>query len=306
MRRSATPQPFKGDIWPLVMQAERASPPPYTTALALEAARMAEFISPALAAFLMQPLAAHYGRRLIAADQAKQSRRAHQEARLGMMEAAKIVAASGVDAVFIGDLANAYALYPDPDLRPVDRLEVVVSPDDVKALVRHFGTKGFTAADNTPGASATVIAGDGFTLVDLHVGVLGMAGGEVVAAARKMDVDGTKLRVPCHEHILAHAVSTIAAAQFGRVCIREVMDAAMLLRQNQTIDWDTVREIAAMNKLDKPLRMLLALLAELGLPASALPAKAARKPRWPGRRKFDRLADRFRQLFQTPDAPRRA
>ena len=288
------------------MQAERAKPPPYSTALTIEAARLAEFISPALAAYLLHPIAAHYGRRLIAADQAKESRRVNQAARLRLLSRAKIIVAAGVDVSFVGDFANAHALYPDPDLRPVDRLEIVVAPDDVKSLVRYLGANGFGAADDTARAAVTLAADDGQTKLDMHFGVLHIPAVDVITAARSIEIDGASIRVPCLEHILLHVTSAVARAEFGRLCVRDVMDAAMLLRLNQAIDWPAVRDIAGASKLDKPLRTLLALLVDLGLTTSTLAAKNARPPRWPARRKFDRLADQFRGLFQASALPRRA
>jgi len=288
------------------MQAERAKLPPYSTALTIEAARLAEFISPALAAYLLQPIAAHYGRRLIAADQAKESRRVNQTARLRLLSWAKIIVGAGVDVSFVGDLANAHALYPDPDLRPVDKLEIVVAPDDVKTLVRYLGANGFGAADDNSRAAVPLAADDGYTMLDMHFGLLKIPAGEVISAARAIDIDGASIRVPCLDHILLHVTAAVAQAGFGRLCVREVMDAAMLLRLTQAIDWATVRDIAGASKLDKPLRTLLALLVDLGLIASTLPAKSARPPRWPARRKFDFLADQFRELFQAPALSRRA
>ena len=285
------------------MQAERATPPPYTTALTIEAGRLAEFISPALAAYLLHPVAAHYGRRLIAADPAKESRVANHDARLRLLGWAEIIAAAGVDVSFVGDLANAHALYPDPDLRPLDRLDIVVAPGDVKTLIRHLGGHGFRAADEMNRAAVTLAASDDRTLLDVHLDLFGVPAEHVVRAARTIEIDGAKYRIPCLEHILLYVTAAVAEARFGRLCVREVMDAVMLLRLDEAIDWPMVHEIAGPSRLDKPLRTLLALLIDLGLVASALPSNLARRPRWPARRKFDRLAGHFHELFQTPALP---
>jgi hypothetical protein len=211
-----------------------------------------------------------------------------------------------VDLSFVGDLANAHALYPDPDLRPVDKLEIVFPLDDVKTLVRYLGANGFGAADDTSRAAVTLAADDGYTMLDVHFGLLQIPAGEVISASRAIEIDGASIRVPCLDHILLHVTAAVAQAGFGRLCVREVMDAAMLLRLTQAIDWPMVRDIADASKLNKPLRTLLALLVDLGLTTSALPAKSARPPRWPGKRKFNLLADQFRELFQGPRQPRRA
>ncbi len=305
MSRSSTP-PSTGKIWPLVMQADRATPPPYTTALTIEAARLAEFISPALAAYLLHPIAAHNGRRLIAAGSAKESRLATRNARLRLLGWAEIIVAAGVDVAFVGDLANAHALYPDPDLRPVDKLDIVVAPGDVKTLMRHLGGHGFRAADETTRAAVTLAASDGRTMLDVHLGLSRIPADQITRAARAIEIDGASLPVPCLEHSLLYVTSAVAEAGFGRLSVRDVLDAAMLLRVEEAIDWSTVHEIAGASRLDKPLRTLLALLVDLGLTATALPAKFVRPPRWPARRKFHRLADQFHELFQISALPRSA
>ncbi len=305
MSRSSAP-PSKGEIWPLVMQADRATPPPYTTALTIEAARLAEFVSPALAAYLLHPIAAHHGRRLIAADPARESRLANRNARLRLLGWVEIIVAAGVEVAFVGDLANAHALYPDPDLRPVDKLDIVVAPGDVKTLVRHLGGHGFGAADEMSRAAVTLIAGDGCTILDLHLSLLHVPADQVIRAARAIEIDGARFRVPCLAHTRLYVTSAVAEAGFGRLCLREVLDAAMLLRLNEAIDWPTVHDITRASRLAKPLRTLLALLVDLGLAAGTLPANLIRPPRWPARRRFDRLADQIRELFQTSPLPTRA
>ncbi len=305
MSRSSTP-PARSKIWPLVMQADRATPPPYTTALTIEASRLAEFISPALAAYLLQPIAAHYGRRLIAAASAKESRLANRHARLRLQSWAEIIVAAGVDVAFVGDLANAHALYPDPDLRPVEKLDIVVAPGDVKTLIRHLGGHGFRAADESTRAAVTLAASDGCSTLDMHVGLSRVPADHVTRAARAIEIDGASLRVPCLEHTLLYVTSAVAEAGFGRLSVREVLDAVMLLRLNEAIDWPTVHKLAGASRLDKPLRTLLALLVDLGFAASTLPAKFVRPPRWPARRKFHRLADQFHELFQISALPRSA
>ncbi len=305
MSRTST-HTSKGGIWPLVLRADHATPSPFTSAMAVEAARLAEFISPALAAYLLHPVAARYGRRMIAADPAKESRVANCNARLRLLRWVEVIVAAGVDVAFVGEFANAHALYPDPDLRPVGKLDIVVAPGDVKNLIRHLGGHGFRAADETTRAAVSLVASDGCTMLDVHLGLSRVPADQVTGATRAVEIDGVSFRVPCLEHTLLYVTSAVAEAGFGRLCVREVLDAAMLLRLNEAIDWSTVHEIAGASRLDKPLRTLLALLVDLGLAASTLPAKFVRPPRWPARRKFDRLADQFRELFQTSGLPRSA
>ena len=148
MNRPSTPSSKRG-IWPLILQPDRATTPPYTSSFAVEAARLAEFISPALAAYLLHPVGARYGRRLIAADPARESRFANRDARLRLKHWAEVISSAGVEIVFVGDFANAHGLYPDPDLRPVGKLDIVVGHGDLKPLIRHLGGHGFRAADET-------------------------------------------------------------------------------------------------------------------------------------------------------------
>lgn len=301
----------KGGIWRLVLRPDSSTLPPYTGALALEAARLAEFISPALAAYLLQPAAARYGRRLIAADPARQSRLANHDARLRLMHWAEVISSAGIDAVFLNEFANAHVLYPDFDLRPMGNLDAVVAEHSVRPLIRLLGGHGFRAADGADKDVVSLTANDASTTIDVRLGLFAGTSGAshsgeaVVAASRMIEIDGTNFRVPCLEHTLLLAVATAAKARFGRLCVREVLDAAMLLRPSAKLDWPAIREVAAASRLGKPLRTLLALLVELGLGAGGLPSDLIRAPRWPARKGFRRVVGGYRELFQIASASSR-
>jgi hypothetical protein len=192
----------------------------------------------------------------------------------------------------------------------VARIEIVVAHGDVKQLIRHLGGHGFRAADEMAGSAVSLVADDGWAMLDLHLGLFGVAPDRVTRAARGIAVDGAidgaSLPVACLEHALLFAASAAAEAGFGRLSVREVVDAGMLLRLGAAIDWPTVHAIARASRLDGALRTLLALLVDLGLAANAVPAALGRPPHWPARRKFDRLADGFRELFAASLPPVRA
>ena len=287
-----------------MLRPDRAAPPPFTSAVAIEAARLAEFISPALAAYLLHPVAALYRRRLIAADLARESHIVNQEARLRLLRWAEVIAAAGPSVTFVGEFANAHGLYSDPDLRPVARLDVVVAPAELKPLVRHLGGHGFRATETALDGAVSLVAGDGVSIVVIHLGLFGEAlrpavpADQIARAGRSLELDGGAIRIPCPEHTLLLAASKAAEAGFGKLCVRDIVDVATLLRGNAAIDWPAVLEIAGTARLGKPLRTTLALLVDLGLDAATLPAALARKPRWPARRRFEHLADGYRALFQ--------
>ncbi len=288
-----------------MLQPESAALPPYTTTFAIEAARLAEFISPALTAYLLQPATGRYGRRLVAADPARESRLANRNARIRLMRWAEVVIASGIDVVFLNEFANAHTLYPDPDLRAVRDLDILVALHDIKPLVNHLGGHGFRAADEDTAGAISLAANDGCTRLNLYLGISGVAAKPTIAAeqvanaSRTIELDGAEFRFPSPEHTLVLAASVAAKARFGRLCVLDLLDVVMLLRLDAGIDWLRVQEIAGSSRLDKPLRTLLSLLVELGLGANGLPAKLIRPPRWPANGKFRHLADNYRELFQS-------
>lgn len=302
----------RAGIWPLMLDPDHAALPPFTTAFAIEAARLAEFITPALAAYLLHPVSARYGRRLIAADPARTSRRANRTVRLRLLDCARVVREAGIEVAFIGEFASAHAIYGDADLRPIADLDVVVRHGDLERLVRHLGGNGFQPCDEPVAGAVSLVSDDGTATVALHLGLFGkpfqpaIDADDVLRAARPVQVDGVSFRVPCPEHMLLLVVSAIAASGFGKLCVREVVDAATLLRHGAAIDWPTVRELARVSRLGKPLRTLLRLLVALGLGTQDLPAKLIRRPRFIGRRKLERLAADYHELFQNSGAPLRA
>jgi hypothetical protein len=288
-----------------LLRPDSAALPPYTTNFAVEVGRLAEFISPALTAYLLHPATARYGRRLVAADPARESRLANRNTRMRLLGWAEVVIAAGIDVVFLNEFANAHTIYPDPDLRSVRDLDVLVALDDIKPLVHHLGGHGFRAADEDVAGAISLAANDGCTTLNLYLGISDaadkptIAAAQVASASRSIELDGAKFRFPSPEHTLVLAASVAAKARFGRLCVRDLLDVVMLLRLDAGIDWPRVREIAGSSRLDKPLRTLLSLLVELGLGANGLPAKLIRPPRWPANKKFRHLVDSHRELFQT-------
>ena len=216
-----------------------------------------------------------------------------------------VEALAGIDVVFLNEFANAHTLYPDPDLRAVRDLDILVALHDIKPLVNHLGGHGFRAADEDTAGAISLAANDGCTRLNLYLGISGVAAKPTIAAeqvanaSRTIELDGAEFRFPSPEHTLVLAASVAAKARFGRLCVLDLLDVVMLLRLDAGIDWLRVQEIAGSSRLDKPLRTLLSLLVELGLGANGLPAKLIRPPRWPANGKFRHLADNYRELFQS-------
>ena len=309
--------PERAGIWALVTRPETGELPRYTGALAAGAARLTELASPALAGYLLQPGATRMGKRLITSEFVKQSRLRNRFNRSHQVHWARVIAEAGIEVVYIKGFANAHLLYPDPDLRTVGDLDVLVRKRDFDGLVAMLSSHGFQFGEPrlqpwgfiSEASFAPFVSPDGACNIDLHIHpdsypvYLSLDTESVFAASRMVEAEGVSFRVPCPEHSLVLAVSNAAKDKFGPFSILKVLDAIMLLRSHQALDWEAIEEIARYGRFLRPMRVFLSLLVDLGLPREGLPASLVRRPRLVGRREFARLTADYRALFpQQPGA----
>lgn len=222
---------------------------------------------------------------------------------------------AGIRAVAMKGLSTAHAVWPHPDARAVSDADLLVAPHDLSAAVDVLAAEGFAFADvPTRGpwgfvgdASFQPLVGPGDSSnVDLHIQgdswpfVCGLAAAEILAEARESDVSGVWLPTATHRFLIA--ASHAAGDLFTPDAIKSVVDALLMLRRSEEIDFVELRMRAQAARLLKPVNLMFALLGHLG--ADLEPCQAAGfHPETAHGRTFDQLVSDHNSFFQTARPP---
>jgi len=313
------PPPF----WHLITRpaaTPRDPPPDRVASWRAAAGRLADLVSPALAAHLLAEAEARTGAVLIDPETAHRSRLANRLTRHGQIAVARRIAEAGIEAVYIKGFASAHTLYPDPDLRCFGDLDVLVRAPDAPRLLTLLADDGFVfAGEALPAwgfqsdASYPPITGpDGQVNLDIHVrpdafpAWRALTVARLFAAAETVRVDGLTLGVPSPDHAFLLCVTNAAKDKFGPFAVRKIVDAIQILRRRPSVDWERVAALAAEGGLEKAARGFVALLRRLGLeierlPCGAPPAGLDRPPAGLARGAFEAMAGAH--LALEPDMP---
>ncbi|MHA1112879.1 MAG: nucleotidyltransferase family protein [Alphaproteobacteria bacterium] len=289
------------------------------------AGRLADLVSPALAAHLLVEAEARLGVALVPPERARQSRLANRLTRHGQLGVARRLAKAGIDAVYIKGFANAHLLYPDPDIRCFGDLDLLAREADAARVRALLAEDGFAFAGEagpawgfqSDASYPPYAAPDGSCNLDIHVRAdafpawRSLTVERIFAAARTIAIDGLVLRVPAPEHAFLLCVTNAAKDKFGPFAVRKIADAIELLRQGSGLDWDRVAALAAEGGLENATRGFLALLRRLGLeierlPCGAPPPALDRAPAGHARRTFERMAAAHLALSLDMPGPRTA
>jgi hypothetical protein len=290
-----------------------ADAPAEAAALAVEAARLAELVSPALAKHLAAPLESRLGRDLIDPDLAEASRLVNRFNRGQQSRWARILAEVGRPIVYLKGFAAAHTLYPDPDVRTIGDLDVLVRARDIPAVVDLLLAHGFEFARArarpwgfvADASFAPFVAPDGNCSVDIHrhpdsyPAHRSLTTDMVFEAATTAMAGDLPIRVPCREHMFLLAATNCAKDKFGPFGVRQFADALALLTAGAALDWRAIEAVAARGRYLRPLGVFCALLAALGLPRDRLPAHLSAAPGGARGREFARLVASWRGLFPT-------
>ncbi len=240
----------------------------------------------------------------------ERSRLLNRFARARREDCLAAIEAAGVPVVALKGFASAFQLYPDPDLRVMGDLDLLVRPRDRDRLIALLAAEGyaFQATPTGPwGFTSTAsyqpfVSADGAVNLDIHVAPdcapvpASLSTERVFAEARPLP--GCRLAVPgpSPTHAFLLFASNAAKDKFGRWAVKKAIDALLLLRREREaapeIEWDWLAGTARRGRYLKPLRVFLALLARFGADLSALPAELRRPPGGLAGRELERvLAD---------------
>ncbi len=282
--------------------------------------RLADLVTPALAAYCLTAAERHLGQAFLDAGTVRKSRLTNRFNGGVQRRWMAAISETGIPVVYLKGFALAHSLYPDPDIRTIGDLDILVRPEDLDRLLAFLADNGF-AFDPLPVAPwgfisdasfMPMVSPGGDCSIDIHVQP------DCYPAYRSLDVEdvfadsvvqtiaGRNVNIPCIEHSMLLCLTNAAKDKFGIFSVRKLVDIAMLLRSGVSIDWDMVERLAASGHFLSPARVVFALLRCLGLPDGVVPESLCRPPSWLSARPFRRLVSDYASMFATSPTTWRA
>lgn len=314
--RASTPEARAGRaLWTAILDPDAPLVPCDDNALAAAGARFAHLSSPTAAAWLAQSLSARLAHLFdpAAVERARQFTRFHRARALAALAP---VQAAGIDVLVLKGMATASRFYPDPLLRLMGDVDLLVRPADVSRLcdVLEGGGFRFLKSSDTPvwGLSSEssfhpLVAADGQFIFDLHIAAddypvpRSLDIESVFAAAQPIDAGGVILHAPCNDHLLLLALTNAGRDKFGPASVRTLVDVvAALTRAEFQPDWDKLTGLASRGSFLKPVTLAVNLLARLGLRPERLAPKLIRPYRGLAGWAFDALFEDYLTMFAVP------
>jgi PAS domain S-box-containing protein len=306
------------DLWPAILDPAWMPPGGFDPAAAAEAAaRLEGLVASALAKHLLANAERRLGADLVAPEAARQSRlinRLNGEHQRRWMAR---IAAEGPPVVVMKGFVFAHTLYPDPDIRTIGDLDVLVRRADRDRLLDLLQQNGF-AFERLPSSAwgfisdasyQPMMSADGNCNIDVHVqpdcypAYRSLDTERLFAAAHPLDIDGVGYLAPAPAHALVLCLTNAAKDKFGPYSVRKLIDVAVLLRDGDAIDWPEVRHLLSAGGFEAPARVAFALLVRLGFPEAAIPADLRAAPSGLRGGAFEKLVRDYRSLFAADPSP---
>lgn len=215
-----------------------------------------------------------------------------------------------IPVVVIKGYALAHTIYPDPALRAVGDIDVLVRAEDRDRLLRLLTDQGYGFEPLPPppwgfiseASYAPFVSPDGTCNLDVHIhpdcypAFRSLTTQAVFAAADRIADDGLTIRVPSASHAFLLCATNVAKDKFGVFSARKIADAMRLARAG-AVDWAQLDELARAGNYRTPFRVFVKLLVDLGLPQAFLPAwsQAPLSNRRAG--EYARMLDETRRLY---------
>jgi hypothetical protein len=238
-------------------------------------ARFAELVTPALAGHLLGNETVDTA---LGAGAVARSRLVNRFNAAAQRVALTTLYDAGFDLVVLKGFAFACTLYPEPEIRTIGDLDILVRPVDRDRLIGFLAARGYAFRPlPTPpwGFISTAsympfVSADGAVNLDIHVqpdcypAGLALTAECVFAAAQMVEAGGgLAFRAPCDTHALLLCATNAAKDKFGAFAARKIIDALLLLRRSAP-DLVATESVAASARFHGPLRAFLALLRGLG------------------------------------------
>jgi len=306
-------------LWQFLLNPARAMNPADAARLQPAMARLAMLASPATAEWLLAPLLPPGSQAIAPQDVLRdrlQTRYLRAEARRWL----GLIAGAGLAVLPLKGFATGLAIYPEPELRGLGDVDLLLRPADLAALVHLLRDHGFVFR-RAQGAQAwglisdasfhPFVAPDRQLAFDLHIHpddfpLHRSLSTEAVFAGARPAVDAEMaLRIPRDSHLLLMAMSHAARDKYDPSALRSVVDmTAMLTRPSRSegsaVDWPEISALADAGGNGRIPRLAAQVLIGLGLPAETIPAAQRRPFRGLAAWELDRVIAELADLFAAP------
>jgi hypothetical protein len=302
-------------LWRFMLDPAATMSPADAARLQPAMARLAMLAAPATADWLLAPILPAGSSAISPQDILRdrlQTRYLRAEAR-GWLA---LIAEAGIAVLPLKGFATGLAIYPEPELRGLGDVDLLLRRADLAALVRLLGKEGFVfrAAQGTQAwghfgdaSFHPFVAPDRQLAFDLHIHPddfplhRSLSTEMVFAAARDAVDDGKALRIPGDAHLLLMAMSHAARDKYDPSAVRSVVDmAVMLTRTGRPVDWTALLALAEAGGNGGIVRLAVQVLLGLGLPADAIPAVLQRPFRGLAAWELERVIGDLADLFAAP------
>ncbi len=306
------------DLWPAILDPDRSMSDAFDAAAATAAAaRLELLVTPALAKHLLATAERRLGFDLVSPEAARQSRlinRLNGEHQRRWMAR---IAADGPPVVAMKGFVFAHTLYPDPDIRTIGDLDVLVHAADRDRLLDFLQNSGF-AFERLPSSAwgfisdasyQPMISADGNCNIDVHVqpdcypAYRSLDAERLFSAARPFEIDGVRYLAPDPAHALVLCLTNAAKDKFGPYSVRKLIDISAILSGGDAVDWTEVRDLFSAGGFEAPAWVAFSLLIRLGCPPGAIPEDLRGAPTGLRGRAFEKLVADYRSFFETEPRP---
>lgn len=285
---------------------------------AAAAAGLARLLTPALAGYFLAAAEAPAGRPLLDPEDVRQSLLMNRLTGSVQRHWMAAIADTGIPVVALKGFAFAHTVYPDPDLRTIGDLDLLVRADDSDRLFAFLRDSGFVFEELPSSAWGFIsdasfqpmVSADGMCSIDVHVqpdcypAYRSLTAERLFAGARTVQVGDMPVRVPSPAHALALCVTNAAKDKFGPFSVRKLVDVAVLLRAvDGAVDWDEVAALARDGHFAGPARAAFALLIRLGMQADGIPPALRAPPGGPRAPLFRALLRDYESMFAAEPGP---
>lgn len=269
--------------------------------------RFADMASPTLTDHLL-------GGDVLAAELVSKSQLNNRFQLAAQRDCLKSIAAAGYSVVAIKGFALAHMLYPDPAIRAVGDLDILVHEPDRNELLRYLTHQGyvFEPLPRPPwgfiseASYAPFVSADNACNLDVHIqpdcypAYVSLTTTTVFAAAETIQSGDLTFRAASLGHAFVLCATNAAKDKFGPFAARKIADA-MQIAATVTLDWDRLDRLAMDGGFHIPFRVFVRLLGDLGVSPKALPVD------WDGlipmrvRREYARMLGETQSLY--PNEP---
>lgn len=276
-------------LWPLITRPGAPLSRKAAAELRPLAERFAHLVRPPMAAHLLGAAAEKFGIEEFAPGELRKFILRNRLRRHQGLRWAAFIAGAGVEVVYLKGFAAAHDIYPDPELRTMSDIDILVREGDLTRLVAALAGEGFTfrRPDAIPAwglitdaSFAPFVSRDEVTNIDIHVRPddfpvhRALSTEKVFAESREVGTDAARLRIPRRDHLLLLAITSAARDKFASIGLKSLIDALLIvIRHGGETDWAEIESLAREGGFLKPVGAFLALAEGLGVPGEGLPRR---------------------------------